>query len=212
VNIALFISGRGSNMDAILAACQAGHIAATPALVISNKADAKGLLTAATAGIPTAVFDHREFASREDFDRAILARVQQHNIDLIILAGFMRILTPELIRPFHGRMLNIHPSLLPKYPGLNTHQRAIDAKDTMAGATVHFVIEELDAGPAVLQASVDISEQDDASSLQRKVLEVEHTIYPLAIKWVVEGRVRLHEGKAFLDNEPLPPSGVRIEA
>jgi phosphoribosylglycinamide formyltransferase-1 len=109
-------------------------------------------------------------------------------------------------------MLNIHPSLLPKYPGLNTHQRAIDAKDTMAGATVHFVIEELDAGPAVLQASVDISEQDDASSLQRKVLEVEHTIYPLAIKWVVEGRVRLHEGKAFLDNEPLPPSGVRIEA
>ena len=199
-------------MDAILASCQAGHIPATPALVVSNKADAKGLLTATAAGIPTAVFDHREFASREDFDRAILARVQQENIDLIILAGFMRILTSELIRPYQGRMLNIHPSLLPKYPGLNTHQRALDAKDTMAGATVHFVIEELDAGPAVLQASVDISEQDDASSLQRKVLEVEHTIYPLAVKWVVEGRVRLQGGKALLDGEPLPPSGVRVEA
>lgn len=212
MKIALFISGRGSNMDAILASCQAGHIEATPALVVSNKADAKGLLTATAAGIPTAIFDHRDFACREDFDRAILARVQQANIDLIILAGFMRILTPELIKPFQGRMLNIHPSLLPKYPGLNTHQRAIDAKDTIAGATVHFVIEELDAGPAVIQASVDISEQDDAGSLQQKVLEVEHTIYPLAVKWVVEGRVRLQEGKAFLDGEPLPPSGVRIEA
>lgn len=197
-------------MEVILEAIDQGHIPATATLVLSNKANALGLATARNRGIPTVFCDHRDYDSREAYDQVLLRHLQEHKIDAVILAGFMRILSPVLIREYEGKMLNIHPSLLPKYPGLHTHQRAIEAGDNEAGATVHFVIEELDAGAAVLQARVPIKENDDVASLSERVLQMEHIIYPLAVKWLAEGRIHWRAGTAYLDHEPIPEHGVQF--
>lgn len=212
VKIGFLISGRGSNMTAIIEACEAGEIKGSPALVIANNATAEGLESARKHGIPAIVCDHRQFASRETFESQIIEELRQHQVDVVILAGFMRILTSTLIAPYLGRMLNIHPSLLPKYPGLNTHQRALDAGDRFAGATVHFVIEELDAGPAVIQGHTPIVDNDDHNTLRERVLKIEHQIYPLAVAWLCEGRVQLDGATATFDGQRLPPTGIDFAA
>jgi len=205
--LVVLLSGSGSNLQAFIDEIAAGALPARIAGVISNRADALGLERAARAGIATAVIDHKRFDSREAFDTALLAQVEAFAPDLVILAGFMRILTPVFVRPLAGRLLNIHPSLLPLYPGLNTHQRALDAGDAAAGATVHFVTEELDGGPSIVQARVDVVPGDSAATLAARVLEQEHRIYPLAARWFAQGRLQLRDHRAMLDNEPLPATG-----
>ncbi|MCB1704632.1 MAG: phosphoribosylglycinamide formyltransferase [Halioglobus sp.] len=206
--MAVLISGRGSNLQAFIDACDAGQLPARITLVISNNPAAAGLQRAERAGIATLSIDHRDYPSREAFDQALVDALHSSDIDLVILAGFMRILTPVLIKPYLGRLLNIHPSLLPKYPGLKTHQRALDAGDTEAGATVHFVTQELDGGPPVLQVRVPIERGDTADSLAARVAVQEHAIYPLAARWLAEGRLALHDGGATLDGQPLPATGI----
>lgn len=201
--IAVIASGAGSNMEAIAEACETGAIVATIGLVICNVPGAGVLDRAAARSLPLCCIDHREFANRETFEEAMLAALHEANIDIVVLAGFMRILTDRFIREFYGSLLNIHPSLLPKYPGLNTHQRALDAGDRVAGATVHFVTPELDAGPAILQAPVEIRWDDDARSLAARVQDQEHRIYPLAVGWCVEGKVRLRDGHVWKDKTLL---------
>lgn len=206
--LAILISGRGSNMQAFIDACSSGVLDAEIALVLSNNPDAGGLARAAEAGIPTACINHRNYDSRETFDAAMVAELSRHDPDLVILAGFMRILTPVFIEPFAGKLLNIHPSLLPKYPGLNTHQRALDAGDSEAGVTVHFVTPELDGGPPIIQARVPVETGDTAVTLAARVIVQEHVIYPIAAGWVLQGRLRLTDKGAVLDGQPLPPTGV----
>ncbi|KAA1192856.1 phosphoribosylglycinamide formyltransferase [Pseudohalioglobus sediminis] len=206
--LAILISGRGSNMQAFIDACSSGVLDAEIALVLSNNPDAGGLARAAEAGIPTACINHRNYDSRETFDAAMVAELSRHDPDLVILAGFMRILTPVFIEPFAGKLLNIHPSLLPKYPGLNTHQRALDAGDSEAGVTVHFVTPELDGGPPIIQARVPVETGDTAATLAARVIVQEHVIYPIAAGWVLQGRLRLTDKGAVLDGQPLPPTGV----
>jgi phosphoribosylglycinamide formyltransferase-1 len=208
-NIAILISGTGSNLQSFIDAAAAGQLQANISLVISNKPDAAGLQRAANAGIETLCIDHREYEHRETFDAALTNALQKHDIDLVILAGFMRILTPVFIEPYLGRLLNIHPSLLPKYPGLHTHQRALDARDDEAGATVHFVTPELDSGPPVIQARVAIGTDDTADTLAAKVIVEEHKIYPLAAQWFMQGRLRLTNEGASLDGKALPDCGVQ---
>ena len=206
--IAILISGSGSNLQAFIDASANGELDADIVCVISNRADALGLERARAANIDTAVLDHKLFASREQFDAELQQLIDGYAPDLLILAGFMRILTPGFVRHYRGRLLNIHPSLLPKYPGLNTHQRAIDAGDSDAGATVHFVTEELDGGPAVVQVGVPIIAADTAASLAQKILQHEHVIYPLAAQWFAQGRLQLRDNHAWLDDKLLPASGV----
>lgn len=206
--LAILISGRGSNMQAFIEACNNGTLSGEIAVVVSNNPDAAGLTRAEQAGIPTACVNHRDFESRESFDRALVDCLGEYSIDLVILAGFMRILTPVFIEPFRGRLLNIHPSLLPKYPGLNTHQRAIDAGDSEAGVTVHFVTPELDGGPPILQARVAIASKDTADSLAARVILQEHRIYPLAAQWFLQDRLQLTEQGAILDGNLLPECGI----
>lgn len=201
--IAILASGAGSNMDAIAAACEAGAIPATIGLVLCNVPGARVLDRAAARALPHCCIDHREFTDRASFEEAMLVALHSAKIEIVVLAGFMRILTDRFIREFYGSLLNIHPSLLPKYPGLNTHQRALDAGDPIAGATVHFVTPELDAGPAILQASVDVRLDDDASSLAARVQEQEHRIYPLAVGWCVEGKAVLRDGQTWKDESIL---------
>lgn len=205
--LAILISGSGSNLQAFIDAISDGSLTAEIGVVISNRPEALGLERASRAGIPTRVLDHRDFPSREAFDAALAELVEGDRPDLVILAGFMRILTPAFVGRFRGRLLNIHPSLLPRYPGLNTHQRALEAGDVQAGATVHFVTEELDGGPPALQAVVPVLPGDDAATLAARVLEQEHRIYPLAAQWFCEGRLRLDGDRATLDGAPLPPTG-----
>lgn len=211
VRIAILISGRGSNMRALVDAAARGELAAEIALVVSNNPGAAGLATAREAGIETAVVDHRDFPDRETFDAALAERVRASGADLVILAGFMRILTSVFITAFRGRLLNIHPSLLPKYPGLNTHQRALDAGDSEAGVTVHFVTEELDGGPPVLQARVPIEPGDTAADLAQRVIVEEHKIYPMAANWFAQGRLTLTNEGAFLDGERIPATGIPFQ-
>jgi phosphoribosylglycinamide formyltransferase 1 len=192
--IVILISGRGSNMEAIVERCAGEAWPARVAAVISNRADAAGLQYAAAAGITTAVVDHRAFASREAFD-AELARVIDGFVpDLLVLAGFMRILTPGFVGRYEGRLLNVHPSLLPAFPGLHTHRRALAAGCKVAGATVHFVTAELDHGPIVMQSAVPVRPADDEGALAARVLASEHVIYPLAVRWFIEGKLRLDTG------------------
>jgi phosphoribosylglycinamide formyltransferase 1 len=207
--IAILISGRGSNMQAFIDACATGTIDASIAIVVSNNPDAAGLESAAAAGIPTACVNHRDFDSREAFDQALVDCLDEYEPDLVILAGFMRILTPVFIEHYFGCLLNIHPSLLPKYPGLNTHQRALDAGDKEAGVTVHFVTPELDGGPPILQARVAIEPGDTADTLAARVIVQEHKIYPVAARWFLEQRIQLSQSGATLDDKLLPPSGVQ---
>jgi len=208
-NIAILISGTGSNMQAFIDACEAGHLEARISIVISNKPDVEGLRRAAAAGIATRCIDHRDYDSREVFDAALVSALQEHAIDLVILAGFMRILTPVFIEPFLGRLLNIHPSLLPKYPGLHTHQRALGARDSEGGATVHFVTPELDSGPPIIQARVPIRDDDTAEKLAARVLVEEHKIYPLAAQWYMQNRLQLSNTGATLDGQAIPESGIQ---
>jgi phosphoribosylglycinamide formyltransferase-1 len=186
--LVILISGRGSNMVSIMAAIATGRLNADIVAVISNRADAAGLTAAAADGIATAVVDHTEFESRDSFDRVLADTVDRFKPDLVVLAGFMRILTADFVTHFNGKLLNIHPSLLPKFKGLDTHQRAIDANELEHGATVHFVTAELDGGPIVLQATVPVLANDDASTLAKRVLEQEHQLYPNAIKKIIEER------------------------
>ncbi|MFC3032302.1 phosphoribosylglycinamide formyltransferase [Pseudoalteromonas fenneropenaei] len=208
IRIVVLISGSGSNLQAIIDACQAQQINGHIAAVISNKADAYGLTRASNAGIETKVLSHKEFANRDDYDTALAQLIDSFSPDLVVLAGFMRILTPDLVQKFKGKMLNIHPSLLPKYQGLNTHQRAIDAKDAEHGASVHFVTEELDGGPVIVQARVTILADDTADTLAQRVHEQEHVIYPLVVKWFSEHRLTMEAEHAVLDNQVLPAHGA----
>jgi len=202
-SIVVLISGGGSNLQAIIDATQDGRIRGKITAVISNKADAYGLERANKANIPTRILDHREYQDRESFDAALGDLIEEFQPSLIILAGFMRILTEDFVRRFEGRMLNIHPSLLPKYRGLHTHKRALEAGDDIHGASVHFVTPELDGGPAILQAEVPIIEGDTPESLASRVLEQEHVIYPLVASWFTDGRVRLDGSGVVFDDKLL---------
>ncbi|MDP5054867.1 MAG: phosphoribosylglycinamide formyltransferase [Congregibacter sp.] len=206
--IAILASGTGSNMQAIAAACDAGSIPASIGLVISNVPGAAVLDRARERQLPCCCIDHREFSHREAFEEALLNSLAEAAIDFVALAGFMRILTERFINSYYGSLLNVHPSLLPKYPGLHTHQRALDAGDQQAGATVHFVTPELDGGPAIVQAQVEIRAGDDAASLARRVQLQEHHIYPLAIRWCLEGKVTLRDGQLYKD-ESIMSHGIQ---
>jgi len=197
-NIVILISGRGSNMEALIAARAAGNLPVNIAAVISNRADAKGLETAARAGIPTQHIDHKAFAGREAFDAALAACIDGYAPDLVVLAGFMRILSEGFVRHYLGRLINIHPSLLPSFPGLHTHQRALDEGVRIHGCTVHFVTPELDHGPVVIQAAVPVLDGDDETALAARVLAEEHRIYPQAVRWFAEDRLRLENGRVRL--------------
>ena len=207
--IVVLISGSGSNLQALIDKLdrQQGEIVA----VLSNRPDAYGLERARRAGIDTLVLDHKDYADRESFDRAMIAKLDALRPDLLILAGFMRILSAEFASHFHGRVLNIHPSLLPKYKGLHTHKRALEAGDSEHGATVHFVTEELDGGPLVVQARVPVIPGDTPESLAERVQHQEHVLYPLTMNLFASGRLRLINGRACLDNKPLGVSGIGSE-
>ena len=189
--LVILISGRGSNMQAIVRACSRERWPAQIAAVIASRPDAAGLEFAASQGIATAVVDHRQFPDRERFDAALAREIDAFAPDLVALAGFMRVLTPGFVDRYAGRMLNVHPSLLPSFTGLKTHQQALDAGVRLHGASVHFVTSELDHGPIVLQSAVPVLQGDDAAALAGRVLETEHTIYPRAVRWFVEGRLAL---------------------
>lgn len=206
--IVVLISGSGSNLQALIDNCQSGDISGEIAAVIANRPNCKGLDRAKKASIPAIAIDHTQFDSREAFDKQLADRIDSYQPDLVVLAGFMRILTTEFVEHYAGRLLNIHPSLLPKYTGLNTHQRALDAGDSHAGVTVHFVTPELDGGPSVIRARVCIKADDTAEALATRVLQEEHKIYPLAVNWFCEGRLRLMNNQVFLDDEILDSTGV----
>ncbi|WP_455203311.1 phosphoribosylglycinamide formyltransferase [Kaarinaea lacus] len=203
IAVVVLISGNGSNLQALIDAAQQPQSPFLISAVISNVETAYGLKRAQHAGIPTHVLAHRQFKSRESFDQSLQRLVDQYDPGLLVLAGFMRILSEAFVRHYEGKMLNIHPSLLPKYPGLNTHQRAIDAGDKEHGATVHFVTHELDGGPAIIQARVPIFADDTAQSLAQRVLIQEHQIFPTAVRWFAEGRLCLRHNQAHLDGKAL---------
>jgi len=212
LKVVVLISGSGSNLQALIDGVATGDLPIEIAAVISNRPDVFGLTRATNAGIPTAVLDHKGFASREAFDQELMRTIDVYNPGLVVLAGFMRILTAEFTQHYLGRMLNIHPSLLPKFQGLHTHQRAIDAGERHHGVTVHFVTAELDGGPAIVQAVVPVLEGDDANQLAKRVQRQEHVIYPLAVKWFAQGDLKMQDGKAELKGELLPACGYQIEA
>ena len=193
---AILISGRGSNMEALLRAMAAPEFPAEAVLVFSNRADAGGLATARAAGIETATLSHRDYPSREAFDRATDAVLIEHGVEIVCLAGFMRVVSAWFCGRWLGRMISIHPALLPAFKGLDTHARALEAGVKIHGATVHFVVPELDAGPIIAQAAVPVLDGDTADSLAARVLEQEHVIYPRALAMVASGRVRLVDGRA----------------
>ena len=206
--IVILISGRGSNMEAIVRAQIPG---AQIAAVISNRPDAAGLAFAASHGIAAQVVDHKAYPSREAFDAALAETIDAHQPDLVVLAGFMRVLTDGFVGRYNGRLLNIHPSLLPSFPGLHTHQRALEAGVRVAGTTVHFVTPALDCGPIVIQAVVPVLEGDDEAALAARVLVQEHRIYPQAVRWFVDGRLSLTaDGKVRVADEPAGPAGWTV--
>lgn len=201
--IVILISGRGSNMQAILDECARGTLPVEIRAVISNRADAAGLASAQAAGVHTEVLDHREYANREAFDEALQRTIDRHTPQLVVLAGFMRILTPDFVRHYRGRLINIHPSLLPAFRGLDTHRRALDAGAHEHGASVHFVTEELDGGPVIAQIAVPVAAGDDAARLAARVLEAEHRLYPAVLGWFAAGRLQWLDGQPALDGRPL---------
>lgn len=209
--LVILISGSGSNLQAFIDATSKGTLAATISLVISNRPGVKGLDRATQAGIATCVLDHTRFSSRDAFDTELMAIIDREQADAVILAGFMRVLGAGFVTHYLGKLFNIHPSLLPKYPGLHTHQRAIDAGDSEAGATVHFVVPELDAGPAIIQVRVPVTTGDTADTLAKRVLEQEHRIYPLAIDWFCKKRLALTDKGAILDGNLLPANGFSYQ-
>ena len=209
-NIVVLISGQGRNLQALIEAQQAEHIAARIAAVVSNRADAPGIEKAREAGLLVEIVPHTDYTEREVFDAALAAAIDRHHPDIIVMAGFMRVVGDEFIRRFRGRMLNIHPSLLPKYPGLNTHQRALDAGDAEHGATVHFVTEELDGGAPVIQGRLRVSAQDTAQTLAERVMrDIELKIYPQAVAWMARGELKLESEQVwFRGKRLLAPLGM----
>jgi len=197
-NIVILISGRGSNMEALIAARDAGNLPVNIAAVISNRPDAKGLETAMKAGIATHYIDHKAFAGREAFDAALAECIDGFAPDLVVLAGFMRILSEGFVRHYEGRLMNIHPSLLPSFPGLHTHQRALEEGVRIHGCTVHFVTPTLDHGPVIIQAAVPVLDADDEDALAARILVQEHKIYSQAVRWFAEDRLRLENGRVRL--------------
>lgn len=202
--IVVLISGSGSNLQAIIDAASNDEIPVEIRAVISNRPGAKGLERATQAGITTELLDHTLYADREGFDQALQQCIDHYQPELVVLAGFMRILTSDFVRHYHGRMMNIHPSVLPKFRGLDTHARALEAGEQQHGASVHFVTDELDGGPVILQALVPVHEDDNQESLAARVLAQEHIIYPMAIGWFAEGRLRLQGSTILLDGTSLP--------
>jgi phosphoribosylglycinamide formyltransferase-1 len=200
--LVVLISGSGSNLQSIIDGA-ATDLPVEIRAVISNKAEAYGLERARKAGIETRVLNHKEFEDRDSYDQALGDLIDEYQPGLVILAGFMRILTPALVSRFHGRMFNIHPSLLPKFRGLHTHQRALEAKEKIHGASVHFVTEELDGGPLIIQALVPVMESDDADTLAARVLKQEHIIYPQAIRLFAEGELRMEGDVVYFEDKPL---------
>jgi phosphoribosylglycinamide formyltransferase-1 len=210
-NIVVLISGGGTNLQAIIDACKAADYPGEVVGVISNKADVFGLTRAKNAGIAHCVLSHKDFSSREIYDQALIKQIDLYQADVVVLAGFMRILTPEFVQHYQGKLINIHPSLLPKYQGLHTHQRAIDAGDTDHGVSVHYVTEELDGGPVILQAKVPIFAGDTAEELALRVHEQEHRIYPLVVKWCCNQRISMHNDTVLFEGKALPASGYASE-
>lgn len=200
--VVVLVSGRGSNLQAIIDATRSGALPIDLRAVVSNNPDAEALARARAAGIATHVIDHRAYSLRSAFDTALQQTIDRHTPDLVVLAGFMRLLGPAFIDHYAGRLLNIHPSLLPAFPGLRTHERALAAGATRHGATVHFVTRETDAGPIVTQAAVPVRPGDTPATLAARVLDEEHRIYPLAIRWFAEGRLRLDGDRVLLDGMP----------
>jgi phosphoribosylglycinamide formyltransferase-1 len=202
--VAILISGRGSNMAALIEAARDERYPAQIALVVSNEPSAEGLARAKAAGIVTAVVDHRPFGKdRQAFDRAVHAKIAEHNIDIVCLAGFMRLLTPWFVQQWQGRLLNIHPALLPAFKGLHTHARALAAGVKQHGATVHLVVPEMDSGPIIAQAAVPVHDGDTEATLAARVLEVEHAIYPQALRLVAEERVTFVDDVCLIDGKPV---------
>lgn len=201
--VVVLISGQGSNLQALIDAAHRGSLPIEIRAVISNRARAYGLERARRAGISASSIVPADFSDSEDYERALADAIDRHSPGLVVLAGFMRILGAAFVRHYRGRMFNIHPSLLPKYRGLHTHRRALEAGDTMHGASVHFVTEELDGGPVVVQAEIAVRPDDDEQSLARRIQEIEHVIYPQAIRLFANGRLRMHDGNAELDEQVL---------
>ncbi|AQS35702.1 phosphoribosylglycinamide formyltransferase, formyltetrahydrofolate-dependent [Shewanella psychrophila] len=208
--VLVLISGNGSNLQAIIDDCD-DHLEAEIVGVISNKPDAYGLIRAHQSEIDTSCVIVRKDEARSEYDARLKLAIDRYQPNLIVLAGFMRILSDEFVQGFEGRMINIHPSLLPKYTGLNTHQRAIDAKDTEHGASVHFVTPELDSGPVILQAKVPVYDEDTADTLAEKVHQQEHAIYPMVVKWFSQNRLEMKDGQAFLDSKALENMGYAAD-
>ena len=206
--VVVLASGAGTLLQTVIDSAGSGALDATIVAVVSDVPDAQALDRARAAGIPAIACRPADFPDRGAWNLALLAAVRDVSPDWVVSAGFMRILTPNFILPFSGRLLNVHPSLLPRYPGLNTHQRALDAGDREAGVTVHFVTLELDGGPPIVQARVPILPGDTAQTLADRVIVQEHRIYPLAAQWVLSGRLRLTEQGACLDGEPIPATGI----
>ncbi len=201
--IVVLISGNGSNLQAIIDAVQHDRLPVQIRAVISNRSNAYGLKRAHAAGIPTAVVDHQAFSSRAEYEASLQQLIDLYAPALVVLAGYMRILGDAFVNHYQGRMLNIHPSLLPAFPGLNTHQRALDAAVTEHGASIHFVTNELDGGPVVVQAAVPLFADDDAETVAQRVRIQEHIIYPLAIRWIAEGRLTTRGDQVLFDQQPL---------
>jgi len=209
--IVVLVSGEGSNLQAIMEACQQGKLKARIAAVFSNRSDAYGLQRAALAKLPARALNPRDFADRASFDDTLMQQIDAYTPDAVILAGYMRILSPPFVAHYAGKMLNIHPSLLPRYPGLHTHQQVLANGDIEHGTSVHFVTEQLDGGPVVLQAKVPVFAEDNEDDLIGRIKTQEHDIYPLAIGWLLEGRLTLRAGRAWLDGQPLPPPGYAAD-
>jgi len=207
--LVVLISGRGSNLQALIDAVNAGQLPAAIRAVISNNADAPGLARAQQAGIPTHVINHREYASRDQFDRALMQRIDAYQPKVVVLAGFLRILGRDFIDHYAGRMLNIHPSLLPEFPGLDTHARALQSGAKHHGASVHFVTHDMDSGPVIIQAAVPVLPGDTPDTLAERVLKEEHRIYPLAIRWFLENRLSVTARRVLLDGREQPEQGLR---
>ena len=205
--LVVLVSGQGSNLQAILDACQQGRINGSVAAVFSNKSEAFGLERAREAGVPAHALAASQFADREAFDRQLMLEMDAYAPDLVVLAGYMRILSPAFVQHYAGRMLNIHPSLLPKYPGLHTHRQAIENGDEEHGTSVHFVTEQLDGGPVILQAKVPVFTDDTIDEVTARVQNQEHAIYPLVVSWFVAGRLAMKDDAAWLDGKKLPAEG-----
>ncbi len=208
LDVVVLISGRGSNLQSIIDQARAGVLPIRIRAVISNCADAYGLVRAQEAGVPTRVLDHREFRSREQFDRALMTLIDEYSPQLVVLAGFMRILGKDFVNHYAGRLMNIHPSLLPAFPGLHTHERALESGVTQHGASVHFVTADLDGGPIIVQAAVPVLAGDTPDILAERVLQEEHRIFPLAIRWFAEGRLQVRAGQVLLDGRLHPEQGL----